>query len=207
MVPASGVGPRASEAPHYDSRGRLKHYCTADACPDFDENTMRALPAPAITGAPTDATIGIPDVLAVQGYELAPVGTVAALASSRAEVEAQRASRLANEAELRRADERIGALAAERDALRRTLIEVRDNCGRRGVLRWKERTMIQAVFYDETGALLWTERWYLRRMHDAGETFVRESVTYTVVASALTKGQLGEAALLEYRVRAESSDG
>lgn len=54
MVPASGVGPRASEAPHYDSRGRLKHYCTADACPDFDENTMRALPAPAITGAPPD---------------------------------------------------------------------------------------------------------------------------------------------------------
>ena len=33
-------------APHYDSRGRLKHYCTRDACPDIDENTMARIPPP-----------------------------------------------------------------------------------------------------------------------------------------------------------------
>lgn len=29
--------------PHYDSHGRVKHHCTKDHCPDFNENSMQAV--------------------------------------------------------------------------------------------------------------------------------------------------------------------
>lgn len=42
---------------------------------------------------------------------------------------------------------------------------------------------------NEAGEVLWVERYILNRIHGVGETFVRDSKTYKVVASCVTRGQ------------------
>jgi len=44
VIDAALAGAAQPQAPHYGADGRIKHYCTKDYCPDFDENSMRAQP-------------------------------------------------------------------------------------------------------------------------------------------------------------------
>ena len=53
---------------------------------------------------------------------------------------------------------------------------------------------------DENGEVLWVERYQFSRIHGPGETFIRESVTYTVLVSKITYGAHG-GALIEHVVR------
>jgi hypothetical protein len=53
---------------------------------------------------------------------------------------------------------------------------------------------------DENGEVLWVERYQFKRIHGPGETFIRDSKTYTVLASKITYGAHG-GALVEHVVR------
>jgi hypothetical protein len=53
---------------------------------------------------------------------------------------------------------------------------------------------------DENGEVLWVERYIFSRIHGPGETFVRDSKTYTVLVSKITYGAHG-GALVEHVVR------
>lgn len=57
------------------------------------------------------------------------------------------------------------------------------------------------IVIDENGEVLWVERYIFKRIHGQGETFVRESKTYTVLTSKITHGAHG-GALVEHVVRA-----
>ncbi len=54
---------------------------------------------------------------------------------------------------------------------------------------------------NESGEVLWVERYIFKRIHGPGETFVRDSITYTVLVSKITYGSHG-GALVEHVVRA-----
>src|ERR1043165_9120752 len=54
---------------------------------------------------------------------------------------------------------------------------------------------------DENGEVLWVERYIFKRIGGPGETFVRDSKTYMVLASKITYGAHG-GALVEHVVRA-----
>lgn len=58
------------------------------------------------------------------------------------------------------------------------------------------------IVVDESGELLWVDRYIFKRVHGPGETFIRDSRTYLVVASKLTLGKYG-GALVEHVVRVE----
>ena len=53
---------------------------------------------------------------------------------------------------------------------------------------------------DENGEVLWVERYIFNRIHGPGETFVRDSKTYEVIASKITHGAHG-GALVEHVVK------
>lgn len=58
------------------------------------------------------------------------------------------------------------------------------------------------IAVDESGEVLWVERYIFKRIHGPGETFVKESRTYEVVASSITHGKHG-GALVEHVCRAK----
>ena len=45
---------------------------------------------------------------------------------------------------------------------------------------------------DENGEVVWVERYIFNRIHGPGETFVRDSKTYEVIASKITHGAHGD---------------
>lgn len=53
---------------------------------------------------------------------------------------------------------------------------------------------------DENGEVLWVERYIFNRIHGPGESFVRDSKAYTVLASKITYGAHG-GALVEHVVK------
>ena len=56
------------------------------------------------------------------------------------------------------------------------------------------------IVLNESGEVLWVERYIFNRVHGPGETFVRNSKTYTVLVSKITYGAHG-GALVEHVVR------
>ena len=60
-----------------------------------------------------------------------------------------------------------------------------------------------AVFFDDSGNLLWHERYIFSRIHGKGERFFRDSVNYKVMDSAVTRGKFG-GAIVEHVVVATS---
>lgn len=53
---------------------------------------------------------------------------------------------------------------------------------------------------DENGEVLWVERYILKRIHGPQETFIKNSITYEVLASKITYGSHG-GALVEHVVK------
>jgi hypothetical protein len=49
------------------------------------------------------------------------------------------------------------------------------------------------IAVDESGEVLWVERYILRRTHGPGETFIRDYKEYRVVATVVTYGKHGGA--------------
>jgi len=56
------------------------------------------------------------------------------------------------------------------------------------------------IVVDESGEVLWVDRYIFKRIHGPGESFIRDSITYEVVASKITHGAHG-GALVEHVVK------
>lgn len=56
------------------------------------------------------------------------------------------------------------------------------------------------ICFDQRGNLLWIEQYTLKRIHGPGETFVKDSVTYSVDSSNIAEGLYG-GCLVEHVVR------
>lgn len=70
-------------------------------------------------------------------------------------------------------------------------------------VRTEEKYPVKAcaeICFDERGNLLWIEQYTLTAAHAPGETFVKDSVTYSVDRSKVTEGKFG-GAVVEHVVR------
>ena len=59
---------------------------------------------------------------------------------------------------------------------------------------------VAEIAVDESGEILWVERYIFKRIHGPGETFIKDSRTYEVLASSITLGKHG-GALVEHVCR------
>ena len=62
---------------------------------------------------------------------------------------------------------------------------------------------VAEIVIDEQGSVLWVERYIFKRTHGPGETFVKDSKTYTIIKSKITHGGYG-GALVEHVVKSNA---